>query len=94
MLMRANISAILEKNKQKKLKQIFRPNLSVASQIKIRQELAKNKQTNKQKIIRKTERKFLLEIFWVPDALCRIAKPVVPLLSKYYSPVPTETISF
>ncbi len=31
----------------------------------------------------KWARKCLLEILGVPDALCRIAKPVLPLLSKY-----------
>ncbi len=47
----------------------------------------------KNNILNKT-RKYRLEILCVPDALCRIAKPVVPLLNKYYSPVPTETNSF
>ncbi len=39
-------------------------------------------------------RKFLLEILCVPDALCLIAKVMVPLLGKDYFQVPTETISF
>ncbi len=39
-------------------------------------------------------RNFVLEILCVPDAWCRIVKPMVPSLSKYYSPVPTGTISF